>query len=135
MHHLGWCRLNRFQNHVVILRRVEFHNSEKGTSHLVFKWRFAEFTLQGFPEIRGDLFTRINLAFAVQPTPEALYVDLTHGASTLARTDEGVVIFFLRQTNATDCLFAHSLVKQVLLLFFILNGAVLSVAASASIAL
>lgn len=62
-------------------------------------------------------------------------MDLTHGASTLARTDEGVVIFFLRQTNATDCLFAHSLVKQVLLLFFILNGAVLSVAASASVSL
>jgi hypothetical protein len=55
----------------------------------------TKLTLESFPTIRFNILAIFSTSLGVQPLPEALKMDVAHGACALARRDQRVMSFIL----------------------------------------
>ena len=102
MDNLCGSALDRLQNHVVLLRLLELHNSEHATAHLVLKRCLAKLALQRFPKVRGDLVALVDETLAIEPLFETGDVDSTHRAAALTRADELIARLRLREADTAN---------------------------------
>ena len=65
----------------------------------------AEFALERFPAVGLDALTLLFGPLGVEPLPEALKMNVTHGTRAFARRDERVLLLvFLAEADAADFL-------------------------------
>ena len=70
-------------NQVVVLRAGLHHQRVRG---------LADFALEGLPEVGGEVGLQLGLLLGLKPARQATIVDLSHGASTAASTEERVLL-------------------------------------------
>lgn len=102
MDNFGRCTFDTFQNHVILVRLLKLHNREHTRPHLVLEWLLAKFTLECLPKVRSDLLAFIDQSLRVEPLLQTEDMDCTHGAGTLARANQNVVLLFLTEADSAD---------------------------------
>ena len=70
-------------NQVVVLRAGLHHQRVRG---------LADFALEGLPEVGGEVGLQLGLLLGLKPARQATVVDLAHGASAAASTEERVLL-------------------------------------------
>ena len=97
-------------DHDVILLRFDYLKDLEGLFAIfvtILQFRFTELTVEGFPHISCDMHSDFLVLIPTQPLPEALQVDMRHGARALAWGDQRIILLLvIREANPTHSLVA-----------------------------